>query len=261
MIAYSNAKINIGLFIKDKRPDGYHNLESIFYPIPLVDLIEILPAQQESFTNTGISIDGENNLILQAVNLLRRDFNIPTISIHIHKQIPLGSGLGGGSSNASFTLKLLNDLFNLKLSEQKLSEYALGLGSDCPFFIYNKPSLVKGRGEIIQPIDFSLKGKYIKLIYPDIHISTREAFEGFKDKSEKWAIDLKSYSTDWMNILSNDFEVGICQKYLEINELKSELIEEGAVYTSLTGTGSSLYGIFDIEPKPLNDNQWVFILD
>lgn len=259
MIVYSNAKINIGLSVKDKRPDGYHNIESIFYPIPLNDIIEIIPAKEDSFLCTGIEIDLEDNLILSAIKLFREKFTIPPVYVHVHKQIPLGSGLGGGSSNASFTLILLNQLFDLKLSHSELVDCALELGSDCPFFIYNTPAMVKGRGELVSPIDYSLKDKFLKIVYPGFNSSTLEAFKNLK-RHEKSNISDFHDSQD-LSFLTNDFESGIFHLHPNLKEIKSDLMDEGAFYSSLTGTGSCVYGIFNERPKNSGDTSRIVKLN
>lgn len=261
MIVNSNAKINIGLFIRDKRRDGYHNLESIFYPIPLFDILEIIPAEKESFSHSGFAINPLQNLILSAIDLIRVHYDIPNLAVHIHKQIPLGSGLGGGSSNAAFTLKLLNSLFGLNISKVQLLSYALELGSDCPFFIENKPALIKGRGELIHPISPSLKGKYLKLVYPEIHSSTKIAFESLIPVERATGISTDILEKNWTAYLINDFETGLFEAHPNLRSIKTQLINEGAEYVSLTGTGSSIYGLFDTKPKHSSQkNTWVLEL-
>ena len=258
MILFSNAKINIGLQIKAKRHDGFHNLESIFYPIPLFDIIEIKKAKKDTFSQSGIQVEIKSNLITQTVELLRKDHDFPPIHVHLDKRIPLGSGLGGGSSNATCVLKGINDLFELEIHQKELSEYALNIGSDCPFFIDNSPSLVSGRGEIIERIDFSLKGKFIHLIYPDIHLSTQDAFTTL-DRSLSTHLDL-SQTTDWLNF-KNDFEFGAVLEHDDIGKYLSLIKRSGAMFTSLSGTGSSVYGIFQDKPREIEKvSNWVFEL-
>lgn len=246
VILFSNAKINIGLQIKGKRHDSYHNLESIFYPIPFYDLIEIQEADSDQFSQSGIEINPLDNLITKTVDLLRRDFDFPHIHLHLNKRIPLGSGLGGGSSNATATLKGLNELFNLDIKKDKMLDYALTLGSDCPFFVENQVAYVSGRGENISPIDFNLKGKFLHLIYPGIHISTAEAFSSM-DRSISTHLDFKDTS-NWMNF-KNDFEFGAVESHTKIGILLSHLKKTGAMYSSLSGTGSSIYGIYNEKPQ------------
>ena len=240
MILFANAKINIGLKVKSQRPDGFRDIESLFYPIPLFDLLEIMPSDQFKLQNSGIQIDTNQNLVLDAFNLLKEHFNIGNAFIHLHKQIPLGSGLGGGSSDATFCLKGLNKLFNLGLNNETLKSLALELGSDCPFFIENVPSIVSGRGEIIQPSDQSFSGKYLKIIYPDIHISTREAFSNI-EKTDQNDLD--------KNVFINDFQYWAFKRHPELSKIRIQLIDEGAQIASMTGTGSTIYGIYQNKPN------------
>ncbi len=195
MISYPNAKINLGLNVHKKRLDGYHELQSFFMPIPLVDILEIVPntkSKQTNFTSSGIYIDGNKNICEQAYDLIKSDFDIPSVQIHLHKQIPIGAGLGGGSADASFTLKMLNEMFNLNISTYQLESYAKQLGADCPFFIDNQPKFVEGIGEIMIPTDTSaLQGKYLVLIFPDIHISTKEAYKGIAIQAKS---ELKNFN-------------------------------------------------------------------
>lgn len=241
VILFSNAKINIGLNITGKREDGFHDLESIFYPIPWCDIIEILPATEDLFSYSGIQIDPENNLVKDAVNLLRSKFNIPSVRVHLHKNIPAGAGLGGGSSNGSCTLIGLNHLFDLQLTNKELKGLSLNLGSDCPFFIDNIPSFVQGRGEVINPSPLDLSGKYILLINNGTHISTKEAFWNLKPEKKNFPTDLSE--------MSNDFEKTIFPGHPGLAQIKKDMLESGAHYASLTGTGSTIYGLFDEKPK------------
>lgn len=255
MIVFSNAKINIGLSVLDKREDGFHNLESIFYPIPLYDIIEFSLAESSQFTNYGIQINRDNNLIIDALNLLKRNFEIPALSINLFKQIPLGAGLGGGSSNASFTLKALNELLKLGLTTSELKRFSLELGSDCPFFIDNSPSLIQGRGEIITAIDFNLQGEYLHLICPNIHLSTAEAFSHLILSSSE-----RITAENW-RLARNDFEHGTIETYPEIKALLADIKSKGAIFSSMSGTGSAVYGIFEERPTPLEGiANWVFEL-
>lgn len=242
MIGFSNAKINIGLSVLDKRSDGYHNIESIFYPLPFFDVIEIMTAPADSFHSYNIPL-GQKNLITAARDLLRENYEIPPVSIHIYKQIPLGSGLGGGSSNAVTVLKMLNQLFNLQIDENQLFELALQLGSDCPFFIRNKVSFVSGRGEIVKEFNLDLSDHYIQIIHPDIHISTAEAFTGLEKSKLK-----PNHWKDW-KLVQNHFEDHARNQYPIINKLLNQLENSGAIYSSLTGTGAAVYGIFETAPK------------
>ncbi|MFN6946152.1 MAG: 4-(cytidine 5'-diphospho)-2-C-methyl-D-erythritol kinase, partial [Cytophagaceae bacterium] len=182
MISFPNAKINLGLYITEKRKDGFHSIETCFYPIPLCDALEILPSKSTLFTSSGIDIPGsaKGNLCLQAYELLKKDFDLPSVHIHLHKNIPIGAGLGGGSSDGAYTIKTLNKLFKLNLREDRMAEYAGKLGSDCPFFIYNNPLIARGKGDEFSSTSIQLSGKYMILVYPDVHISTAEAYAGVK---------------------------------------------------------------------------------
>ena len=262
MIFKSNAKINIGLHVKNKRSDGYHNIESVFYPIPLLDSIEIIESKNLEFYSKKIKINELDNLIIDAFHLIRKHYKIPNLTITIDKNIPLGAGLGGGSSNAAFTLIALNQLFNLNLSKQELVDFALELGSDCPFFIHNTPSIVFGRGEILKSTSFNLKDKYIKLVNPKIHISTKKAFQELNTKNKAPAISESLLLNDnWHHYLKNDFEAGIVNEFPAIGKSLQALKNEGAYFASLSGTGSSIFGLFQKRPVLKNiENEMVFKL-
>lgn len=254
MIVFPNCKINLGLNIIRKREDGFHDLETVFFPLPLHDALEIVPAGNNaaadcSFSSSGLPIEGEatNNLCVKAYRLLKADFpDLPAINMHLYKHIPMGAGLGGGSSNGAFTLSLLNQLFNLALSQQQLVEYASQLGSDCAFFIVNQPCFATGRGELMQPVSLFLKGYQILLVHPDIHISTKEAFAGISPKAPaNSAVDIMAEPVEnWKGKLINDFETSIFPLYPQLAVIKQHLYNSGAIYASLTGTGSTVYGIF-----------------
>ncbi|QSE95937.1 4-(cytidine 5'-diphospho)-2-C-methyl-D-erythritol kinase [Fulvivirga lutea] len=248
MVVFPNAKINLGLNILSKREDGYHNIESCFYPFDLSDILEILPAKKLSFTSSGIAIPGntKNNLCIRAFELLKADFNITDVQIHLHKIIPIGAGLGGGSSDASFTLKVLNQLFDLQLTDDQLEAYAALLGSDCPFFIRNKPVLAKGTGTEFEDINISLAEYEIKIEYPQIHIGTAEAYAGVTPNKPSKSVKeiLTQPISTWKNVLKNDFENSIFPNHPKIYSLKEDMYARGAVYASMTGSGSAVYGIF-----------------
>lgn len=248
MISFPNAKINFGLNILSKREDGFHNISSCFYPVPWCDILEIIPSDQLKFTSSGIRIPGDelSNLCIQAYHLLKKDFNIPNVHIHLHKIIPIGAGLGGGSSDCAFTLKMLNKMFSLKLSDDQHENYAGKLGSDCPFFIKNKPTIVSGTGNQFEPTSLTLSGKTIVIAYPKIHISTQEAYSGIKPQLPQKSIsDLISQPiSDWNSMLENDFEYSLLNNYPEIKSIKELMYNHGAVYASMTGSGSAVYGIF-----------------
>jgi 4-diphosphocytidyl-2-C-methyl-D-erythritol kinase len=253
VINFPNAKINFGLSITGKRQDGYHNLETVFYPIPLQDALELVTSPTGigvEFNQSGLIIESppENNLCVKAYELLKKDFPaIPAIKMHLHKLIPMGAGLGGGSSDAAFTLILLNRKFNLGLSEKQLVDYALQLGSDCPFFIKNQPAFASGRGEILEPVNLNLSGYKIVLVNPGIHISTREAFSMIKPSADRQNLkDLIQLPVEnWRGKLINGFEAPVSAKFPEIKNIIDNLYQLGAIYASMTGSGSSVYGIFE----------------
>ncbi|MBI2281563.1 MAG: 4-(cytidine 5'-diphospho)-2-C-methyl-D-erythritol kinase [Bacteroidetes bacterium] len=250
MIVFPNAKINIGLNVVEKRPDGFHNIESIFYPVKeLFDVLEIVEATVLKFTSSGIAIPGnhDDNLCLKAYRLIKTDFDVASIHIHLHKVIPIGAGLGGGSADAAFTLKALNQLFELNLTEEQLIVYARKLGSDCAFFIKNTPVYAFGKGDEFEPIDLDLSKFNIKIEYPNIHVGTAEAYAGVKPKpSSKSLKDLiKLPIENWKNSIKNDFEASIFLNHLQIKVLKEKFYNEGAIYASMTGSGSAVFGIFE----------------
>ncbi|MEL7004324.1 MAG: 4-(cytidine 5'-diphospho)-2-C-methyl-D-erythritol kinase [Bacteroidota bacterium] len=252
MVVFPNAKINLGLDILSKREDGYHNISSCFYPIPFCDILEILPAEKLSFASTGISIPGRDsdNLCLKAYDLLKEDFKIPSVQIYLHKIIPIGAGLGGGSADASFALKCLNDLFELNIEASQLEHYASQIGSDCPFFIENKPVIAEGTGNVFSPVQIDLKGKYLVLLYPDVHIGTAEAYSGVVPSAPERDVKsiIESGVKNWPDQLKNDFEKSIFPKYFAISDLKGQLVDSGANYASMTGSGSAVFGLFNKKP-------------
>lgn len=244
MLLFPNAKINIGLQLLAKRTDGYHELETIFYPINWSDVLELLPADELSFTSSGLSIPGDGNLCLDAYHLLKSDFDIPAVHIHLHKVIPIGAGLGGGSSDAAFTLKGLNELFSLGLTTERLKSYALKLGADCPFFIENKPMLAKGIGELLSPIDLDLSGYYILVQNPGVHVSTAAAYARVTPAIPEYPLRslIKEPLESWK--VKNDFEDSVFQQFPVIKEMKDSLYDAGAVYAAMSGSGSSVFGLF-----------------
>ena len=247
MIIYPNAKINIGLNVLEKRADGYHELSSVFYPVKeLCDILEILPSSDFSFSSSGIVIPGNSNICAKAFDLLKADFGIGNVKIHLYKQIPIGAGLGGGSADGAFTLKALNDLFELKLSNAELEKYALQLGADCPFFIDNTPKYVTGKGGKMTEINLDLSAYELKFIFPELHISTKDAYSGVVPKTPKLTVEeiIKLPINEWKNKLKNDFEKSVFEKHPQLKELKENLYKEGAIYASMSGSGSVLYGVF-----------------
>ncbi|NDW12785.1 4-(cytidine 5'-diphospho)-2-C-methyl-D-erythritol kinase [Bacteroides sp. 214] len=267
MILFPNAKINLGLNIVEKRPDGYHNLETVFYPIPLKDALEVVKAEpatgQTTLSVSGIQIDANpaDNLVMKAYDLLKKAYSLPPVDIFLYKHIPFGAGIGGGSADASFMLKLLNDKFGLNLSTFELERYAVQLGADCPFFIQNKPMYAEGIGDLFSPVDLSLKGYRFVLIKPDIHVSTRDAFSTIKPIRPHHQLKevIKKPIEQWKEYITNDFEKSVFPLFPAIAEVKQELYNKGALYASMSGSGSSVFGIFPIgSPEVLLDNNGMF---
>lgn len=255
MVVFPNCKINLGLRILRKRNDGYHDLETVFYPLPLTDILEIIPypVYQKNFsipfTKTGLVIEGDpsENLCIKAYKLLKKDYpQMPNVQIFLHKAVPAGGGLGGGSADAAFTLVLLNKEFNLGISQEQFLDYALKLGSDCPFFLINKPSLAKGRGEILEPIQLDLSGYKIVVVNPGIHINTGRAFLNTKPCEPRQSIPeiLAKPIERWKDELVNDFEQWAFSEYRQLVEIKDQLYVRGALYASLSGSGSTVFGLF-----------------
>jgi len=248
MIVYPNAKINIGLNVLEKRADGYHELSSVFYPVKdLCDILEILPSTKFFFSSSGIKIPGEGNICAKAFEMLKQDFEIGNVKIHLHKQIPIGAGLGGGSADGAFMLKAMNLLFDLKLSASQLEKYALQLGADCPFFIENTPKYVTGIGEKMMDIDLDLSNYEIKFIFPELHISTANAYDDISPKiPENNLLDLMNQPIEnWKEKVKNDFEVTAFTTHSQLQKMKNKLYTDGAIYASMSGSGSVLYGVFE----------------
>ena len=258
MLFFPNAKINIGLNITSKRADGYHNLESIFYPIAWRDILEIIPSKQLIFESTGLSIPGQGNLCLKAYKLMKSHYGITPVSMHLRKNIPIGAGLGGGSSDAAFTLMALNTIFELGLEKDELKKMAAQLGADCPFFIDNTPSLIGGIGELLNPIDLDMSNYHLLVVKPDIFVSTAEAFSVIVPQKPSLSLEeeIKMPIKKWT--LKNDFEDSIFPQYPELLEIKKSLIHAGALYASMSGSGSSVYGIFSKKPQLEFDNCKLF---
>lgn len=253
MLTFPNAKINLGLNITEKRPDGYHNLETVFYPIPIEDALEITelqgaPGEKFRLHQAGLEIAGEadNNLVVKAYKLLDEQFHLPPTDIHLFKHIPSGAGLGGGSADAAFMLKLLNEQFGLALTDDALEEYAARLGADCAFFIKNRPVYAEGIGNLFSPITLSLKGYRLWLVKPDIFVSTRDAFARIKPRRPQASLReiVKLPVEEWKACMVNDFEESVFPQFPAIGEIKEEMYRQGAVYASMSGSGSSVYGLF-----------------
>lgn len=251
MICFPNAKINLGLNIVSKRSDGYHNLETVFYPINIKDALEIIVKEgqrRDTFIEAGIKVDSppENNLVMKALKLMREHYSFPPIEVHLLKKIPFGAGIGGGSADASFMLKLLNQTFELKASNEELALLAVRLGADCPFFIYNRPMFASGIGELFEEVSLSLNTYHFVLIKPDIHVSTKDAFSHINPHLPELSIKeiIKHPVSDWKGLMVNDFEKSVFTKYPLIGEIKEDLYQRGAMYASMSGSGSSVFGIF-----------------
>jgi 4-diphosphocytidyl-2-C-methyl-D-erythritol kinase len=256
MVTFPNCKINLGLNITGRRNDGYHDLESVFYPLYVKDIVEIIVTKNDfQFSISGPTLDGrqEDNLCVKAYTILKKDFpQLPPVQMHLHKVIPIGAGLGGGSADGAFTLKLLDQKFALGLSAEQLINYASQLGSDCPFFIINQPCYATGRGEVLEKIELDLSGYKFLIVASGIHINTKWAFSlpGLPDKpvnKEKLKEIIFQPVETWKNKLTNDFEKVIFPKHPEIRLIKEKLYEAGALYASMSGSGSAVYGIFKKE--------------
>lgn len=254
MICFPNAKINLGLNIVSKRPDGYHNIETIFYPIPVKDALEIVNADKFSFNQTGILVDApiEKNLVVKALHLLKsKNYEIPELDVHLLKAIPFGAGLGGGSADAAFMLKLVNDFAKLDLSLDELETMAASIGADCPFFIRNEPVFASGTGNIFEPVKLSLSDYYLCLVKPDVAVSTPEAYSMVTPKNPDISLKeiIKKPVSCWKDLMINDFEDSVFPKYPIIKEIKDTLYAQGAVYASMSGSGSSVFGLFEKETQ------------
>ena len=251
MVAFPGCKINLGLQVLAKRQDGYHDISTCYFPVPWSDVLEILPASEEGFYQTGLNIPGnaKDNLCNKAYELLQWDFEIPPIQLHLHKIIPPGSGLGGGSADAGHTLRTLNALFDLGISQQQLMTYAGKLGSDCTFFIRDHPSMGSGRGEILKDVRVALQGYYLALLVPPVHLSSAEAYSKVIPRIPELDIhtQLQRPVSQWKEGLANDFEPIAFERFPVLPELKEKLQSLGAIYSSMSGSGSSIYGIFEKE--------------
>ena len=253
MLTFPNAKINIGLNVISRRSDGYHNLETVFYPVMIKDALEVIEADELSFESSGIDIPGyaNENLCLRAYGLLKTDFDIPPVNIHLHKQIPIGAGLGGGSADAAFFIRLINEKFSLGMDHVVMEDYARKLGADCAFFIQNKPVFAYGKGDEFSSIDLDLTAYNLVLVMPPVHVSTGEAYRGVKPGPSKTS--LKEHILlpveNWKAEIRNDFEESIFKNHASIRGVKAALYEAGALYASMSGSGASVYGIFSNETK------------
>lgn len=257
MIVFPHCKINLGLQVLCKRSDGFHDIATVFYPVPVKDALEIIPTSgidQPNMHNYGLTVQGSpaDNLCIKAWYLLQQDFpELPPVQIHLLKNIPMGAGLGGGSADGAFMLQLLNDKFHLRLSATQLVAYALQLGSDCPFFIIGKPCYATGRGEIIEPLDIDLSGYRLVIIQPGIHINTGWAFgrlaAGTAPKTSTVKEAVMQPVSAWKQYLVNDFEQPVFDEHPAIRAAKEQLYQMGATYAAMTGTGSVVFGLFSKE--------------
>lgn len=256
MISFPNAKINLGLHVLAKRDDGFHSIETCFYPIPWYDILEIIPSKTLTFSSTGIAIPGseESNLCLKTAASLTASHNIPPVHIHLHKNIPIGAGLGGGSSDAAFTCTTLNSLFDLKLNLQQQEDVVRPLGSDCAFFIQNKAIIAHEKGDVFSDLNcVNLAGYWIYLIHPGIHVSTKDAYNGVQPKANRKTIYsiLQQPIETWKTELVNDFETSVFRQFPEIEKIKNRLYQHGATYAAMSGSGSTVFGLFAEKPNKL----------
>jgi 4-diphosphocytidyl-2-C-methyl-D-erythritol kinase len=254
MVLFPNAKINLGLSVIEKRSDGFHNLETVFYPISWADALEVNSTgnQPINLTISGLSVDGNltNNLCYRAWELLAKDYSLPNLQAHLHKVLPMGAGLGGGSADAAFMLIMVNEVASLGISNEKLTIYASKLGSDCAFFIENKPVFANGRGDQFTPIELNLSNYYFVVVMPPVTVNTAEAYSWVKPQIPKFSIHelIKMPIAKWKDYLINDFEAPVIMKHPIIGEIKNQLYSDGAIYASMSGSGASVYGIFDAKP-------------
>ncbi len=267
MIFFPNIKLNIGLNVTSKRDDGYHNIETVFYPIKKpCDILEIINNENDNedyLTVSGINLysNPNDNLIIKAINKLRENYDFPPLRIHLHKNIPAGSGLGGGSSDAAHTLLLINEQYSLNMTDEELKQTAQTIGADCAFFLKNIPLLAKGIGSEFTKISLSLSGYWIQIVVPPINISTKEAYAGIIPMIPQRALEeLITLPIElWKENIKNDFETPIFNMHKELSEIKTKLYNQGAVYSSMTGSGSSIYGIFKNKPEiEWNNNYDIF---
>lgn len=254
MVAFPPVKINLGLNIIAKRADNFHAIESVFYPVEWNDLLEALTTENQGFklNLTGIPVPGETskNLIFKAYEILKKHHSLPGFEFHLHKILPMGAGLGGGSSDGAMALMLMNEVAQLGISAEKMHEYALQLGSDCPFFLQKKPMFVTGRGEILSEIKVDLAGWYIVIVMPRVSISTAEAYSWILPSAPKKSIReiITSSPEQWKEELKNDFEIHAIQRHPCIGEIKNKFYQMGATYSSMSGSGAAVYGIFKDKP-------------
>jgi 4-diphosphocytidyl-2-C-methyl-D-erythritol kinase len=266
MILFTGCKINLGLAVTGRRKNGYHIIESLLYPINWNDIVEVVPAKEFGFSLSGMELDiaVDENICVKAYNLLKEKYDIPPVKIHLHKVISFGAGLGGGSSDAVAVLKLINNIYSLKISKMQMHELAAALGSDCPFFIENKPVIAKGSGTELQPSTVDLNRFYIVIIKPPVSVSTAEAYARIRSYSaDDIVVDaLKRNVAEWKDFLVNDFEEPVFKLYPALQQIKEMLYEKGAVYASMSGSGSAIFGIFEEMPDLKNtDSEYVKVVN
>jgi 4-diphosphocytidyl-2-C-methyl-D-erythritol kinase len=259
VLVFPNCKINLGLRITEKRSDGFHNLQSCFYPVRWSDALEVISSDTFAFTSSGLPIPGElsKNLCVRAYDLLKADFDLPPVQMHLHKLVPIGAGLGGGSADAAFTLTLLNQRFTLGLSNSQVEAYARRLGSDCAFFVQNRPLYCLEKGDVFTEINLDLSGYYIVLVYPNLAISTAEAYAAVRPRKPDSSLydQLQNSIETWRTTIHNDFEDSLFPMYPLLAQIKQQLYDAGAVYASMSGSGSTVYGILNAPISELNQFQ------
>ncbi len=257
MVSFPPSKINLGLNVIGKRPDGYHNLETCFYPVPWTDVLEVIPSKNFAFSSSGNEIPGspDQNLCVKAYHLLAHEFSVDPVLIHLHKIIPMGAGLGGGSSDAAHVIRTLNDIFSLNLTQETMMRLAASIGSDTSFFIQDRPMIGTGRGEILANVNVNLEAKFLVLVNPPIHVSTSEAYAHVKPAEPEVRLSeiLARPIGEWKNSLKNDFEYSVFRKHPSIKELKDRLYSLGAVYAGMSGSGATVFGIFENEFNAATD--------
>lgn len=249
MITFPNAKINLGLYVERKREDGYHDLSTVFYPIPLTDAVEVVEAKETALFTYGNPVDcpPEKNLVMKAYRLMEEEFKLPPVAIHLYKHIPDGAGLGGGSSDATSVAKILNSMFALGLSEEEIAVRVKRLGADCPFFAYNRPMAARGIGDLLEPVDVDLRGYTMIVVKPDVSVPTAAAYAGVTPRVPETDVEklVAKPVGQWKELLVNDFEESIFPKHPKLSAIKQSLYDAGAVYASMSGSGSAIFGLFE----------------
>jgi 4-diphosphocytidyl-2-C-methyl-D-erythritol kinase len=253
MICFPNAKINLGLNVIERRPDGFHNIETLFYPVKLTDVLEILPSTRFHFEVSGIIPEAttEQNLVVRAFRLMQSVYRLPEVKIYLHKTIPMGAGLGGGSSDAACMLKMVNSFFRIGLKQMQLEEYASGLGADCSFFIANRPAFATGKGDRMKPVQTDLSGFSIVIVKPPVSVNTSMAYQAIRPHHPDKPLSgiIKQPVEEWYGTLVNDFEEAVFPLFPEIASIKEKLYDLGACYASMSGSGSAVYGLFSRLPE------------